>query len=422
MSPAAAARVTLRAMRPFTCPLAAGLLVGLLASCSQSAPPVRSADQGKTRDVIVAAVARQPMERTVTATGSFLAQDQATLAIKVPGRLITLAVDLGGKVKQGDVLAQVDPQDYELRQKQALAGVAQARAAMGLPLDGTNDVLEIESSSLVRQAKAVLDEATKNRERITNLSQAGIAPASEVDTAQAAYLVALNRYEASLDEARTRQAALTQRRAELDLAQKQLSDTRLRAPYDGAVQARLANLGEFLSAGSPVLVLVRADPLRLRLEVSERHAGAIRTGQVLRVRVEGHPNAVTGQIARVSPAITEQNRMLIVEADIANDGALRPGLFARAEIVTQENEPGLAIPTAALIVFAGIEKVVTVQDGKAREKTLITGRRGDGWVEILTGLKAGELVVLEPGSLRTGQPVRATEAQRTTRVSESSGP
>lgn len=417
MSPPDPARITVRAVMQFLSARAAGFLLaaGLAASCSKSPGPGsgpasgRPADAGPPRAVSVVAAARQPMERTVTATGSLLARDEATLSIKVAGRLILMNVDLGSVVKQGDLLAQVDPQDYELRLRQAQAGVAQARAALGLSLEGTNDVVETEQASLVRQARAVLEEATKNRERVTNLSRAGVAAASEVDTVNAAYLVALNRYEASLEEARTRQAALTQRRAELDLALKQLSDTRLRAPFDGAIQARIAHLGEFLPAGGQVLTIVRTDPLRLRLEIPERHAVAVRADQPLRLRVEGHTNAVPGRLARVSPAISGQNRMSIVEADIPSDGLLRPGLFVRAEIVTHENDPGLAVPPSALIVFAGLEKVVTVRDGKALERPVVTGRRSADWVEVLSGLQAGERVVVNPGNLRTGQPVTLRE-------------
>jgi multidrug efflux pump subunit AcrA (membrane-fusion protein) len=102
--------------------------------------------------------------------------------------------------------------------------------------------------------------------------------------------------------------------------------------------------------------------------------------------------------------------MLLAEADVRNDGSLRPGLFARAQIVTRENDEGLCVPANTLIVFAGLEKVVTIQDGKALEKTVTTGRRGSGWVEIIAGLKAGEAVVVEPGNLRTGEAVTVAEA------------
>ena len=364
------------------------------------------------------------MERVVSATGSLLAQEQATLSVKVPGRLHTVAVDLGSVVKQGDLLAQVDPKDYELRVRQASAALAQARAALGLPLDGASDTVEIEKTSLVKEAQAVLDEATRKRERLVELIKTGIASQSELDTAIALHLVALNKHQAALEEASTRLAALAQRRAELAIAEKQFEDTALRAPFDGAIQQRVAGLGEFLPAGTPVVTLVRTDPLRLRVEVPEREAAGIRAGQRVRLRVEGETNLVRGTLARVSPAIVEQSRMLIAEADIPNDGSLRPGLFVRAEIVTRDRDPGLSVPAGALIVFAGIEKVVLARDGKASERTVVTGRRAPGWVEIVSGLKPGELVVVDPGNLRTGQPVVAMDApgSQTSKSVEASGP
>ena len=190
------------------------------------------------------------------------------------------------------------------------------------------------------------------------------------------------------------------------------------------VQSRVAGVGEFQQSGTPVVTLVRTDPLRLRLEVAERDAADVRIGQALRLRVEGHTNLITGKIARLSPAISEQSRMLIVEADIPNDGVLRAGQFVRAEIVTQERDTALAVPAAAIVAFAGLEKVVTIAEGKAVEKTVTTGRRGGDWVEIITGLKPGETVVLTPGNLRTGQPVAASEGAslQTSKASPPSAP
>jgi len=349
------------------------------------------------------------MERVVTVTGVLLAEEAATLSVKIGGRLKNIAVDLGSVVKRGDVIAQVEQRDYELRLQQAAAALAQARATVGLPLDGTDDAFEPANASAVKQATAVLDEATKNRERILRLSDLGVAPQSELDTAESAFKVALNRYEASLEDTRTRQAVLAQRRAEYELSKQQLADTSLRAPFDGAVQSRLANLGEFLAAGSPVVKLVKTDPLRLRLEVSERDAALVHLNQPVRLTGGGDTNVYSGTISRVSPAIDDQSRMLIAEADVRNNGSLRPGLFARARIIVKDDEEGLAVPDKALIVFAGLEKVVVVRDGKADETLVTTGRRGPGWIEILAGLNPGEKVVLEPGNLRTGESVTEVE-------------
>lgn len=348
------------------------------------------------------------MERTVLATGSLLAQEQATLSVKVPGRLTVLAVDLGSAVTQGDLIAQIEPRDYELRVQQAAAALSQARATLGLPLEGEDDHIAPEQTSPVRQAKAVLDEASANRERVLHLSQQGISSAAERDTVEAAHKVALNKYEAALDDARTRQATLAQRRAELELARKQLADTAVRAPFDGVVQTRIANLGEYVATGSPVVRLVKTNPLRLRLDLAERDGHAVRVGQAVRFTPEGSTNLLEARLVRLSPALDSQSRMLVAEADVPNDGSLRAGAFVRAELIVGADERRVAVPATALVVFAGIEKVVLVNTNRALERPVVTGRRGPDWIEIVSGLEAGQPVVLNPGNLQTGQPVELT--------------
>ena len=390
--------------------VALAALLATVMACSKSEAPRNASTTNKVRTVRVALVETRAMERMVTATGLLLAEEAATLSVKIGGRLKNLPVDIGSVLKRGDVVAQVEPRDYELRLQQASAALSQARATVGLSLEGMDDQFDPEKTSAVKEARAVLNEATRNRDRVLKLSEQGVLSSSELDTVEAAHTVALNRYEAAGEEARTRQAVLAQRRAEYDLAKQQLSDTSLRAPFDGAIQSRLANLGEFLPAGSPVVRLVKTDPLRLRLEVPERDAATVRLNQRVRLTAEGDTNIYSGTLTRVSPAIDDQTRMLIVEADVRNDGSLRPGLFARAQIITRDNDQGLAVPASALITFAGLEKVVTIKEGKALEKSITTGRRGPGWIEVVAGLNAGESVVLEPGNLRTGEAVTVKDS------------
>ncbi|HEY7543699.1 MAG TPA: HlyD family efflux transporter periplasmic adaptor subunit, partial [Blastocatellia bacterium] len=151
--------------------------------------------------------------------------------------------------------------------------------------------------------------------------------------------------------------------------------------------------------------LVRMDPLRFRAEVPERESRNVKVGQQVRVSVEGDSNIYTGTIARLSPSITAQNRVLIIEAEVRNNGQLRPGSFASAEIVADDKDLALAVDRRAIVSFAGIDKVITIQEGKAAEKPITIGRRTDRWVEVLSGLSAGEAVVIDPGNLQSGQPV-----------------
>jgi RND family efflux transporter MFP subunit len=367
------------------------------------------AETGAPRSVKVIRVAQVPMERAVTAFGSLVAYDQATVSVKVPGRLRSISVDLGSVVRQGQVIAQIETQDYQLRIQQATAALAQARARLGLAPDQNHDRIDPERTSTVRQARAVLDEAQANQERIKTLFDQGIIPQAQVGTAEASYKVALSRYEDAIEEVRNRQALLAQRSSELDLARQQLADTTIYAPFEGAIQERRASVGEYLGAGAPVATIVRMDPLRLRADVSERDAPSIRIGQHVRVTVEGDGNVYTGRIARLSPAITQQNRTLMVEAEVRNTGTLRPGSFARADIVIDDQNLALAVPANAISTFAGVEKVLLVQDGKVSEKTITTKRRAAEWVEVLSGVKVGDVVVINPGNLQSGQAVTVME-------------
>ena len=386
------------------------LSVGCQGESPASAQQTQSRDgTSAPRSVRVTRVVQVQLERAVTALGSLAAYDQATVSVKVPGRLQKISVDLGSVVRQGQVIAQIETQDYQLRVQQAAAALAQARARLGLAPDQSNDRVDPEQTSTARQARAVLDEARAHQERTKTLFVQGIIPQAQVDTAESSYKVALSRYEDAIEEVRNRQAMLAQRRSELDIARQQLADTTISVPFDGAVQERRASVGEYLTAGAPLATIVRMDPLRLRAEVPEREASSVRIGQAVRVTVEGDGNIYAGRIARLSPAISPQNRMLLVEAEVRNNGALRPGAFARADIVIDHQTSALAVPVNALTTFAGVEKVVLVQDGKASEKTVTTGRRTAEWVEVLKGIQVGDVVVLDPGNLQPGQTVTVVE-------------
>jgi RND family efflux transporter MFP subunit len=361
------------------------------------------------RQVKIAHAAEIAMEQTVTVTGTLAAYDQATVSAKVPGRVKSIAVDLGSVVRQGQIVAQIDDQDYQLRLQQADAALAQARARVGLPPEGKDDRIDPEKTGTVRQAQALLDDAQVKFRRAEALVQRGVLAKAQLEGAEAEYKVALSRYQDAVEEIRNRQALVVQRRSELEIARQQLADSSIHAPFDGVVQEKRASIGEYLAAGAPVVNVVRMDPLRLRAEVPERESRNVHVGESVRVTLEGDPNVYTGKIARISPTITAQNRVLIVEAEVHNNGQLRPGSYARAEIVSNNSSPALAVPANAIVSFAGIDKVILVQDGKALEKPVTLGRRTAEWAEVVSGLKTGDPVVIDPGNLQSGQPVVVTD-------------
>ena len=387
------------------------LLVSLsLAACGgPSSAASRNAAPAATSAVKVIRLQREPLARSVTVSGTLAAEEQVTLSFKVTGRVEELRVDLGTAVRKGDLIARLTPTDFELRLRQSDAALQQARARLGLDPSGDSDTVDAEQTAVVRQARAALTEARRQRERIAQFVQRGISARADLEAADAALEIAEGRHQDALEEVRNRQAVLVQRRSEVALARQQLEDTTLRSPIDGVVRERLVFAGEYRAAGTPIATIVQQHPLRLQLAVPERAATSLRVGQRVRVSIEGDAMTHEGRVTRVSPSISEGTRTLAIEAEIPNlEGKLRPGTFAKADIVTSENA-ALVVPQSALVVFAGVEKILIVKDGKVHEQRVRTGARLGDRVEIIDGAQPGDMVIVAPGGLADGSPVTISE-------------
>ena len=335
----------------------------LLVSCGKSDKSKSARPDAAPRAVRVTRAELRPMERVLQVVGTLSAHEEATVAAQVAGQIEINRVDLGDRVTAGQELALIDTTSYEALTRQSAALLARATAAAA--------------------------SAAQSLKRVQDLQKDKIASISDLDQAVA---------EAGKTAADVKAAEAADAIARLDLDR-----SRVHAPFAGAVAQRIVSVGDYVAIGTPMVKLVKTDPLRLRLEVPERESVAVRVGQNVRVMVEGDTNTYAGSLARVAPAIREVDRMLSVEADVPNPGALRVGLFAHAQIIVNPREEAVSVSANTLIIFAGIEKVVAIKDGKAVEKTVTTGRRGADWVEIVSGLGAGETVVLDPAGIRTGQ-------------------
>lgn len=385
-------------------------------ACGNEAAPRREGAKAEepaayVKDVTLIPVTELAIEQTIDISGTLDADEQVTVGAKVPGRLASMTVDLASPVKRGQVIAQLEARDYELRIEQAAATLAQSRAQLGLPQDGPDEQLDIESTALVRQASATLKEAEANRVRARNLAKEGLMTGMDLDAAEAAAIRAETALQSAREEVRIREATVRQRRSELRMARQQLADTIVRSPLDGVVQMRRGSVGQYLAAGAPIADLVRIDPLRLRVAIPELEASSVRQGQPVRVTVQGDETTYAGTVARLAPALDQQSRTLLVESDIKNPGHLRPGSLVRAQIVVS-SKPMPTVPTSSIVRFAGLSKVITVENGKAREKQVTTGKTSRDRTEIVSGLALGESVVDRPGSLQQGQPVRVVEGSQ----------
>jgi len=383
----------------------------LLAGCGD-APPAARAPTGPATPVEVrtAPVERVGFERSVAAAGELLPHERARLATKVPGRVAELLVDRGDEVREGDVLARLEEREFAVRVRAAEAAVGTARAVLGLPEADGGDELDPEATSAVRLARAQLERARLALERSRQLASEGFDSKSVLDTAEADFRTAEARLQEAFELVAARRATLAQRRAELDIARTQLAETRILAPFDGRIEARRTATGAYLAVGDDLFEVVRTSPLRLVLEVSERDAGPVRVGQLVRARVTGVEEELSGPIRRLSPALALDSRALLAEVELANpEGRLRAGAFAEGRIVVDPAEEALGVPPEAVTSFAGLSKALVVEDGVARERRLELGRRTTERVEVRAGLAEGERVVLAPGKLAPGSPVKVVD-------------
>lgn len=333
----------------------------------------------------------------VTATGELLAEDQAILRAKVSGRVLKLNVDLGSRIEEGEIVAELEKDDYELRLKQAEAAVEQTRARLGLgPKDG--DTIDPPKTAIVRQAAASLKEATLMYNNAVELYKQGVVSNVDYQRAGVSLQGAEARQQAAIEEVYRTQAEILQKRHEIALAKQQLSDSVIRAPFRGAVTQRITAVGEYLAVNAPAAVLVRWHPLRVRLQVPERQAFRVRAGQRIDLTLEGTAAPKPGRVVRLSPSMDAQNRSLMVEGVMPNeDGVLRTGAFIEAIITVNAAASGIAIPSRSVLNFAGVDRVFLEDRGALAERIVKIGRHLDGdRVELLSGVKAGDRYVLDP--------------------------
>jgi RND family efflux transporter MFP subunit len=397
---------------PFACALACAAALTTACGGGQKAASATESVETAPRQVKTTTISTQPLTRSITVTGTLAAEDQVSLAFKVAGRVEQVHVDLGSLVREGQVVASLSPTDFELRVRQAEAALIQARVRLGLSPEGESDTVDAENTALVRQRRAVVQDARLNRDRMKTFVERGISAKATLDSAEAALEVAEGQYQDALEEIRNRQGILVQRRSEVELARQQLQDTLLRAPLDGAVRERQVAVGEYRAPGTPVMTIVRTHPLRLKLAVPERDTAALQPGLMVRVTVEGDTRRHDARLERIGAAIDEANRTLPIEAVVPNpDAVLRPGQFATAEIIVNARDSALVVPRDAIITFAGVQKVLVIRDGRAHEQRIRTGRRDGERIEVLDGVASGDAVIREPGNLVDGSRVQVIRAE-----------
>lgn len=365
----------------------AGVRVATVIRSAQSPGPTGAfgarADGGTAVSVRVEPARIGNVDERVVLHGNLEPQYEIDVVALRSGRLAQVNVEVGDRVEPGDVLAVVEHSELLVQLRQTEAQVGVSRAAL-------------------RRAELQLERARADEERTEQLVQRGAATRQELERIRAQREDA----EVQWDSAR---AQLAQVEANLELMELELARAHISAPVAGVVIQRPAVVGAHVGSNSVIATIAGIDPIEVAFHLPEREMGKLHEGQAIRVSVDAFPDRVfVGEVSRLGAAIETRTRTLPVWGRVPNpDLALRPGMFARVELVLEGKEDVLTVPREAILLSSGQEPFVyVVEDGRAVARPVVRGLEGSERVEIVEGLQEGdEVVVVGQHRLRPGRAV-----------------
>jgi len=305
-------------------------------------------------------------------SGTLIPKSQFAMAPKVSGKLKKLYVNIGDRVIRGQVVAQLDDEEYRQQVLQAEADLKVARANF-------------------EEARSALELAKKDFERAQTLHQRGIYSDSQLDTARAQYSSRESAYKVS-------EAQVANREAALETARVRLSYTRIIATWESGAEVRyvgerFVDEGALLSANTPIISIVELQPITAVIFATDKEYFRIQVGQPVEVSSTVFPGRkFYGRVVRVAPLLKETSRQARVEIDIPNeDGTLKPGMFINAEIEFSRRDKARLVPFGA-VVTRGDRQGVFLADLENKKASFIPVKIG-----IIEGERAE---ILEPADLQ----------------------
>ncbi len=366
-----------------------------LSGCSR---PESAGAQNRTAPVAkvvdTETVRQETIRRVVEVIGTLAALDEVTISSEVDGAVSKVLADLGDPVKAGQVMVELDHEKLQYSLDQQNASFASALAKYGGT--DTKHLPAIEQTPDVQKAAAELAQAKQGFARAQELDKRGLAPRQQFDDAEALLRSKEASYDSALQNAKNLRAFIDASEATMNLANRQVRDTYVRAPFDGYISKRLVSAGQLVKAQTPLMVVVRVDPLKVTGEIPERLAPWIKAGQAVELSVDAYPDkTIPGHLSRISPSVDTQTRAFAFEALVPNGGALlKPGSFARVHIATTKADEVMTLPYNALQYRYGVNRVFVVDGDHVAERELKVGDRLGERIEIVNGIKAGELVAV----------------------------
>jgi membrane fusion protein, multidrug efflux system len=380
-------------MNPIAFPLV--LLLAVLTACGGSESHPRAASDAPSVSVQAVVVSSRQLPEIYEATGTIRARTAAVISSKVMAYVQQAAVQVGDRVREGQVLITLDARDLDTNVRRAEA--AQAEVHSAIP----------EADNGVAAAKANLDLARTTFKRIEELAAKRSISNQEFDEASARLKAA----QAAYDMARSKRVQLDSKVAQVEqeirAATIMRDYTRIAAPFAGVVTAKSVEPGNLAAPGAPLLTIEREGGYRLEVSVDESRLPSVKPGQTVEIALDALDRRFHARVSEIVPVVDAAARAYTVKIDLPPLPNVRSGMFGRASF-SLGTRPVLTVPATALVERGQLQSVFVMEDGMARTRLITTGRRLQDLVEVLSGLSEGEKAIVPvPSGLVDGSRVEA---------------
>jgi RND family efflux transporter MFP subunit len=386
----------------------------------------------------VAPAERRDLEVTLSYTGDILPNRQTPIFAKTSGYIRAIPVERGDFVKAGQLLVEIEATEMENAMDQARAQLQSALAGLQVArsnLESARANLLNQEANLVK-AQAVLGNDRRQAERMTELFEKGLVSAQDRDNARTnfeASQAVLKAQEAQVQAARVQietadsqvklaDTQIEQQRAGVRMAQMHVDDTRIVAPFAGYISQKALEVGAAVSnqaaatsnASVAIVTLQDISLVKIQMEIPEREVPRVRPGAAVRLTADAYPDRrFAGTIQRVVHALDPRTRTMGVEVELPNpERLLKPGMYARVQLVVDVERAALLVPLEALVGGESRPAVLLVRDGKVVTAPVVLGASEGSLVQIRKGLGPQDQVIVQGKELvREGQTVRAVPAR-----------
>jgi membrane fusion protein (multidrug efflux system) len=344
------------------------LMIALISLPLISCKKEKKVEKENLVNVRVLPAEKKKVQPYLETTGTLNADEEVTVSSEVDGIVRQLKVEEGSSVNKGSLLVEINDVDYTLDWKRSEAALKQAEANLG------------NAQAEYKRQEALFKEELVTKQQFDDIT-------TKVALAKA-----------TLDGAK----------ATLAISREKLARTKVYSPLNGAVKEKKISVGDYVRNGTPLLQLIKINPLKLNFTVSEKDAASIKIGQEVAFSVDSYPaKQFKGRVYLLYPNVEEKTRTLQSEAMVPNsDHLLKPGFFVRTLIYTAAPREVILAPITALLYDNSVIRIFVVEVNKARERILKIGGKYGEFVEVLEGLKEKEeIVVVGQNNLSEGVKV-----------------